>query len=114
MYFVTLGHFFASSCASADVTRRQLLAPKPSASASVIFLLPHHDGAPASGLPVLALPPPPLLLPPLSPPHAATRAPAATSAASFAPCRTAVRIFTLLLGLSFTAPRIMATPPRPP
>src|SRR4051794_31802850 len=30
--------------------RRQLLSPKPSASARVIFLLPHHDGAPATCL----------------------------------------------------------------
>jgi hypothetical protein len=28
------------------VIRRQLLSPNPSASASVIFLLPHHDGVP--------------------------------------------------------------------
>src|ERR671936_2124137 len=56
MYFSTLGHFFASSAASAEVIRRQLLSPKPSASASVIFLLPHHDGAPATGLPPPLLP----------------------------------------------------------
>src|SRR5919201_6111 len=56
MYFVTLGHFLASSAASAEVIRRQLLSPKPSASASVIFLLPHHDGAPATGLPPPLLP----------------------------------------------------------
>src|SRR5215207_2367441 len=51
MYFVTLGHFLASSCASALVTLRQLLSPKPSASASVISFDPHQLGAPATGLP---------------------------------------------------------------
>src|SRR4051795_11624511 len=63
---VTLGHFLASSRASAVVMRRQLLSPNPSASASVIFLLPHHDGAPATGFPLLllaALPPESSLLP---------------------------------------------------
>src|SRR3954469_13293528 len=99
MYFVTLGHRFASFSASAEVTRRQLLAPKPSASASVIFLLPHHDGAPATGLPALAvssLPPPPP--PPLSPPQpATTRAAPTASAASFQPCRAALSMPCLLL-----------------
>src|ERR671938_418640 len=69
MYLVTLGHLCASSCASPLVTLRQLLSPNPSASASVIFLDPHHDGAPASGLPAAALFDPP---PPPPPPHAAT------------------------------------------
>src|SRR5581483_1916984 len=46
MNFVTLGHFFTSSRASPVVIRRQLLSPKPSASAIVTFLLPHHEGAP--------------------------------------------------------------------
>src|SRR4051794_12142554 len=80
MYLVTLGHFFASSCASALVTLRQLLSPKPSASASVIFLLPHQDGAPATGLPPppLAAPSPP---PPSPPPHAATTSAAIATAA---------------------------------
>src|SRR3954462_13290495 len=86
MYFVTLGHFFASSCASAEVIRRQLLAPNPSASASVTFFEPHHEGAPATGLPSVAgapPPPPPLSLPQAATPiasmaaHAATQAPGA-------------------------------------
>src|SRR3954467_10242479 len=73
MYFVTLGHFLASSWASALVTLRQLLSPKPSARASVIFFDPHQDGAPATGWPPpeplgFGLGPPP---PPPPPPHAA-------------------------------------------
>src|SRR3954462_3543681 len=73
-YFVTLGHFLASSWASALVTLRQLLSPKPSARASVIFFDPHQDGAPATGWPSpepleFELEPPPP--PPPPPPHAA-------------------------------------------
>src|SRR3954470_23782084 len=99
MYFVTLGHFFASSCASADVIRRQLFAPKPSASASVIFLLPHHDGAPATGLP------PPLeaggLL--LWPQHPATTSAAAAAMAGRAAPSLAPLLIPLLLRWSFTS-----------
>src|SRR4051794_25213820 len=76
-YFVTLGHFLASFWASPLVTLRQLLSPKPSASASVIFFGPHQDGAPATGwpspeplAPAFELEPPPP--PPPPPPHAAT------------------------------------------
>src|SRR5919204_376325 len=73
MYLVTLGHFLASSAASAEVMRRQLLAPKPSASAIVAFLLPHHAGAPASGLPPASLDA--LLVGEPLLPHPAARAP---------------------------------------
>ena len=41
----TLGQRLASAWASARVIRRQLLSPKPSASARLIFLVPHQDGA---------------------------------------------------------------------
>ena len=44
MNFVMLLHCAASSRASPVVILRQLLSPKPSASANVIFLEPHHDG----------------------------------------------------------------------
>ena len=43
---VTLGHLAASSLPEAVVTSRQLLPPKPSSRAKVIFFVPHQDGAP--------------------------------------------------------------------
>jgi hypothetical protein len=46
MNLVTLGHCAASFFASPVVTLRQLLSPKPSARASVIFFEPHHEGPP--------------------------------------------------------------------
>src|SRR3954447_4006527 len=93
MNFVTLGHFLSSSCASAVVMRRQLLAAKPSASANVIFLLPNQAGR----LPVDAVcvlpespdPPDPPDPPLESLPHAATvtaSASAAAPAATLATC----------------------------
>src|ERR1019366_1024043 len=48
MNFVMLGHRATSARASPTVTSRQLLVPKPSASASVIFLGPHQDGTAAA------------------------------------------------------------------
>ena len=93
MNLVTLLHCAASSRASPVVILRQLLSPKPSASANVIFLEPHHDGVPEAAaavlLPPLALvaplavvaaaaaeldapPPPALLLDEELEPHAAT------------------------------------------
>src|SRR5690242_7733640 len=103
MYFVTLGHFLASSCASADVIRRQLFAPKPSASASVIFLDPHHGGAPATGLPGAAAASPP----PSSPPHAATPiASAAAPTANHAALPRPNCAKTLMLALSSIAFRL--------
>src|SRR5215211_8537645 len=76
MYSSTLGHLFASSSASALVTLRQLLSPKPSASASVIFSEPHHGGAPATGLP---LPDPPSSSSPQPPAASASAAHAASA-----------------------------------
>src|SRR6185437_10328583 len=94
MNLVMLLHCAASSRASPVVILRQLLSPKPSASAKVIFLEPHHDGVPEAAaavlVPPLALvapladvaaaadveapPPPPLLLDEELEPHAATAA----------------------------------------
>ncbi len=87
MNFVMLLHCAASSRASPVVILRQLLSPKPSARANVIFLEPHQDGplpeADAAAVLVAPLalvaagaelePPPPLLelLEELEP-HAAT------------------------------------------
>src|ERR1700730_2854977 len=48
MNFVMFGHRATSARASPTVTSRQLLVPKPSASASVIFLGPHQDGTAAA------------------------------------------------------------------
>ncbi len=45
MNLVMLLHCAASSRASPVVILRQLLSPKPSARANVIFLEPHQDGA---------------------------------------------------------------------
>src|SRR3954466_1878844 len=94
MYLVTLGHLRASACASPLVTLRQLLSPNPSASASVIFFDPHHDGAPASGFPaplLLALPPPPP--PPPQPTATAAMAAQAIAAPTFVrPLRVALML----------------------
>src|SRR6476620_3623659 len=43
-YWVTFGHFDASSLASARVTCRHALPPKPSARARLIFSAPHQEG----------------------------------------------------------------------
>src|SRR5215813_12153128 len=65
--------------------RRQLLSPKPSASASVIVLVPHHSGAPATSLVVPVTLADVLVLPE---PQAATPAdsPIATSIAAHLRC----------------------------
>src|SRR5436190_12395558 len=81
MYLVTLGHFLASFWASPLVTLRQLLSPKPSARASVIFFVPHHDGAPARCVPLL--PELPLVPPPPQPTTAAATAAQAATAPTF-------------------------------
>src|SRR4051794_35872408 len=57
---VTLGHLDASSLPEAVVTSRQLLPPKPSSSAKLIFLVPHQDGAPDTWVTGPSLPPPAL------------------------------------------------------
>src|SRR3954447_26968262 len=86
MNSLTAGHFEASFSASAVVILRQLLSPKPSASASEISSSPHHEGAPPVFEAVSSPPPPvsdsasvsaaPVLPPPLvvssPPPHAAS------------------------------------------
>ena len=56
MNFVMLLHSAASSRASPVVILRQLLSPKPSASANVICLEPHHDGVPEAAAAVLVPP----------------------------------------------------------
>src|SRR5262245_39635545 len=71
--------------------RRQLLSPKPSASASVIVLVPHHSGAPATSLVVPVTVDDVLTLPELElelEPQAATPAdsPIATSIAAHLRC----------------------------
>src|SRR2546426_11015662 len=66
MNFVTAGHLFASSRASASVMRRHVLPPNPSESEIVIFLAPHHEGAaavPATPAPTVAARPNPAATP---------------------------------------------------
>src|SRR5437016_4247647 len=103
MNFVTFGHFFTSSRASPVVIRRQLLSPKPSASAIVTFLLPHHDGAPLVDAEAEVDAPPELELE-LEPddPHAATTV---TRPATLAAARTRLRLTFAFIGV-FTLPSV--------
>src|SRR5690349_21667380 len=100
---VTLGHLLASSLPEAVVTSRQLLPPKPSSSAKLIFLVPHQSGAPATcvTLPLL-LPPPPEL-----PPQAARVS--NTAAAAAAPgriLRTFIGTFLPVCGMGVPSGRV--------
>src|SRR6185437_453881 len=56
MNLVMLLHCAASSRASPVVILRQLLSPKPSASANVICLEPHQDGVPEAAAALLVPP----------------------------------------------------------
>src|SRR5256885_15790665 len=80
-YLVTLGHCAAMVTAEYRVSSRQVLSPKPSASAMDACLGPHHGYLLDAALCPLAEPPPEPPLPPLLPQAAAARDRAATAQA---------------------------------